>query len=104
MKGIMVRRATFAATVAALALVAGCRSAEPEAPINETSNFIETANVMDLNAVDAAAPDTVTNAAPAPSNPGADFGNDSAQTIDDAEAAGMTSKLPDDDETQPVKE
>jgi hypothetical protein len=105
MTGNKFRRAALALGIAGLALVGGCRNAEPEAPVeNDTTNFIETANAMDVNSTDTAAPEPIANAAPLPSRSGeGEFANDSS-TIDDAEASGMTSRLPDDEETQPAEQ
>jgi hypothetical protein len=102
MKRIELRHATLAVGLAGLVLVAGCRSSEPEAVEDNAANFVETANVLEVNEV-LTVEEPATNAVPAPSNPGADFTND-AQTMDDADATGMTSKLPQDEETQPAEE
>lgn len=102
MKRITLRHATLAIALAGAVLVAGCRS-EPEPVIeNTTVNIVETVNAMETNAA-LPVDEPVTNVAPPPANPGSDLTTD-AQTMDDADATGMTSKLPSDEETQPAEE
>ena len=103
MKRINLRHAVLAAGLVGLALVAGCRNSTPETPIENTEvNLLDTADAMINNAAEAI-PAPVSNVAASPSNPGADFTTDS-QTFDDADATGMTARLPQDNGTEPAEE
>lgn len=101
------RRLGLALGIAALAMTAGCKSSTPEqAPADNGSNFVETSSALnETNAIEPAAPAPVVNVttpAPAATSSTSEFGS-AEQTQEDAEATGMTSKLPQDEETQPAE-
>ena len=93
----------LAASIASLALT-GCHSSAPEEAVaNNMTNFVETANAMTPENLVAPTEAPVTNATAAPANPGADFTTDS-HTYDDADATGMTARLPEDNGSEPAQE
>lgn len=99
------RAALFSLGIAALALTAGCSSSTPETPVdNGAVNNVEPGNLSELSNF-ASPPSVPANAAvpPAASDRNADFTKD-AQTQDDADASGMTSKLPQDNGAAPAKQ
>lgn len=101
------RRLGFAFGIAALAMTAGCKSSTPEpVPADNGSNFVETSNVLtETNVLEPVTPAPVVNVttpAPAATSSTNEFGS-AEQTQEDAEATGMTSKLPQDEETQPAE-
>lgn len=100
------RRLGLAFGIGALALTAGCHGSSPEqAPADNGSNFVETSNVLtEANVLEPATPAPIANVttpAPVATSSTNEFGTPE-QTQEDAEATGMTSKLPQDEETQPV--
>ena len=100
----LIRSATLAVGITGLAILAGCHSSAPEEAVaNNLSNFIETANAMPVENVEVPVETPVTNATAAPANPGADFTTDE-HTYDDAAATGMTSRIPEDNASQPAEE
>jgi hypothetical protein len=98
-----VRTALIAAGLSALTLTAACHSSAPEGPVENTEvNLAEPVNeVIETNIVDTTATPVVTNATPAAPKTADDLSTD-AQTLDDADATGMTAKLPEDNTTQPA--
>jgi hypothetical protein len=100
----LIRSAALAAGIAGLAILGGCHSSAPEETVaNNLTNFVETANAMAPENIEVPVETPVTNATAAPSNPGADFTTDE-QTYDDAAATGMTSRIPEDNASQPAEE
>jgi hypothetical protein len=96
------RGAMLAAGIAGLALIAGCHSSAPEpAGENNITNFVETSNAMEENAV-VETPAPVANVVVTPSKPGQDFTTD-AQTYDDADATGDTARIKRDNESEPAQ-
>lgn len=93
MKGFTIRTAAIAAGIAGLALLAACSTSAPDNSADSGMNdFIETSNALDLNAV-APTPEPTVSPTPAPVPHGNDL-QQTEQTFDDADAVGMTAKLP----------
>lgn len=98
-----VRTALIAAGLSTLSLVAACHSAPTDNQVESTEvNIAPEANVIDTNITEPTVTTPVTNAAPpAATTSKNDFGS-AEQTQQDADATGMTSKLPGDNEAQPA--
>lgn len=97
------RSAVFALGVASLAALAGCHSSAPEETVaNNMTDAVEVANTVVPENVVAPTEAPATNAAAVPSNPGADFATDS-HTYDDADATGMTARIPQDNGSEPAQ-
>lgn len=104
MKAIVSGRiAMLAIGVAGLALTAGCHSSAPdETVVNNSSTFVETVNAMTEANIVEPAPTPVANVTHAVSNTTTSEFSSEEQTQDDADATGMTARLPQDNGAEPA--
>ncbi|MBO9712269.1 hypothetical protein [Sphingomonas sp.] len=105
MMRINLRQVAIAAALGSAALLAGCGGPK-DAPVNEAANageFVETSNAMDMNLVEPVATPSATPTAATTGNTTTSEFSSESQTYDDAAATGMTSKLPEDNGTQPAQ-
>jgi uncharacterized protein YcfL len=88
-------RKTALLPLAGLALLAACGSKETEEPATDNDAIVEEpANIVELNEATAPAPENVTNEVRPAAPPKI---SEEQQTLDDADATGLTSRLSQDD-------